>query len=560
MENPELDQMEDKYAITYNILYMFNAGTVTGLTLAASGWSVNLMVFLIRKFNVSSIAATKINNVVIGCNSLFPVVGAILDDSFFGSFSVVTVFSFVSLLGMTMLTVIAGVQSLRPSECPFGSLNPCEHPSWLQYLVLYAALALASLGVGGTRYTIATMGANQFDNVKDQRDFFNWYVLALSVSSIISSTAIVYVQDNVGWGLGFGICLVSSAISLALFLFGKAFYRKIIPKGSPFVSIARVVVSAILKRKMVLSLTESDYYYGTEMPKMGHSAATRSFRFLNRAALKTENDRKFDGIYRKSWKLCSVEEVEDLKTLIRIIPIWSAGIMVSTTIAISGNLTILQALTMNRNIGSTNFKIPAASFVVFNLISTIIAIIIFNRALIPLWESLTHYSPTPLQRLGLAYVINIISLVSSALIETQRLHVVRTHGLTHRPGSVVPMSALWLVIPMSILGIAEAFVPVQIGLYYQEFPKFMKDTSTAVVSLMVGIGFYLGTAIIDLVDRITGWLPNNINEGRVDNMFWLLVVIAVLNSGYYLVCAKLFKYRHNDDVANEESNIELIAH
>lgn len=159
-------------------------------------------------------------------------------------------------------------------------------------------------------------------------------------------------------------------------------------------------------------------------------------RFLNRAALKTDNDRNFDGTYKKSWKLCSVEEVEDLKTLIRIIPIWSACVMVSTTIAISGNLTILEALTMNRDLGATKFKIPAASFVVFGLISTIISIIIFNRALIPHWENLTHHSPTPLQRLGIAYIINIISLVSSTLIETQRLHTVWTNGLTHRPGSV----------------------------------------------------------------------------------------------------------------------------
>jgi uncharacterized membrane protein len=47
---------------------------------------------------VKSIAATKIYNVVLACSSLFPIAGAIIADSFFGSFPVVSTFAFVSLL------------------------------------------------------------------------------------------------------------------------------------------------------------------------------------------------------------------------------------------------------------------------------------------------------------------------------------------------------------------------------------------------------------------------------------------------------------------------------
>jgi peptide/histidine transporter 3/4 len=69
-----------------------------GLSIATGGWAANLIVFLITEFNVKSIAATKIYNVVLACSSLFPVAGAILADSFFGSFPVVATFAFVSLL------------------------------------------------------------------------------------------------------------------------------------------------------------------------------------------------------------------------------------------------------------------------------------------------------------------------------------------------------------------------------------------------------------------------------------------------------------------------------
>lgn len=134
---------------------------------------------------------------------------------------------------MIMLTLIATVPTLRPSPCGIGSLITCEAPSKFQYSVLYAALSLASLGLGGTRFTIATMGADQFKNRDDQGAFFNWYFLTLYVANVFNFTAIIYIQDNVGWGLGFGILL------------GKRFYGQVKPKGSPFLSIARVVVAAI---------------------------------------------------------------------------------------------------------------------------------------------------------------------------------------------------------------------------------------------------------------------------------------------------------------------------
>jgi peptide/histidine transporter 3/4 len=69
-----------------------------GLSLVAGGWASNLIVYLITEYNVKSITATKISNIVLGCYSLFPVVGAIIADSFLGSFPVVAIFSFVSLL------------------------------------------------------------------------------------------------------------------------------------------------------------------------------------------------------------------------------------------------------------------------------------------------------------------------------------------------------------------------------------------------------------------------------------------------------------------------------
>ncbi|KAK9282961.1 hypothetical protein L1049_011186 [Liquidambar formosana] len=520
------------------VLMLVLAGTVMGLWLTSGGWVSNLLVFLITELHVKSINATQIYNVVLGCINFFPIAGAILTDSFLSSFFVISIFAFVSLLGVIMLTLMATIPSLRPSPCATGSYT-CETPSKLQFAVLYVALALATLGHAGTRFTMATMGADQFDKSKDQAIFFNWFFLTLYITNAISFTAIVYIQDNVSWGLGFGICIVANAIGLAVFLLGKHFYRHIKPKGSPFTSIARVMVAAIRKRKMSRTFDGQDYYHGSNV-----MSPTKSLRFLNSAALKTDDDTRSDGSYAKSWKLCTVEEVEDLKTLIKIIPMWSTGIFLSTPIGIFSSLTTLQALSMDRHLGP-HFQIPAGSFLVFNFLATIISILIIDRFFIPTWQTVTRRPLTLLQRIGIGHVIDILGFVGSALVEIKRLHVVHTHHLEDQPGRVVPMSAQWLVVPLVVIGIGEGFhFPGQVALYYQEFPTSLRSTSTAMVSLLIAVGLYLTTAIIDLVRRITGWLPDNINDGRLDNVFWMLSVIGVVNFGYYLACAKLFKYQN----------------
>ncbi|KAM4104663.1 hypothetical protein ACJW30_06G175700 [Castanea mollissima] len=437
--------------------------------------------------------------IILGCFSVFPVASAIIADSFLGSFPVVLIFSFVSLLGMIMFTLTATIHSLRPAQCVIGSYT-CETPSNLQHAVLYMTLGLASLGLGGTRFTIATMGAEQFEKANDQGIFFNYF------------SVIVYIQDNVGWGLGFGICAIANAIAVVLFVMGKRFYRQVKPKGSPFTSIARVIIAAIRKRKLLGTFGNQDNYLGTTSV------------FLNCEALITESDKQMDGSYARSWKLCTVEEVEALKTIIRIIPIWSTGIFISLSVGILNSLTILQVLTMNRHLGR-HFEIPAGSFTVFNLIATTVAILFIDRLLIPIWRKITF-----------------------PLIEIRRLHVVRTHSLIDQPSLVLPISALWLVVPLTIIGIGEGFiVPSTIALYYQEFPKSLKSTSTAMVSLLLAIGLFLSPAIVDLIDRITGWLPDNINAGRLDNVYWILTVIGVLNFGCYLICVKLFKYQNVEE-------------
>ncbi|XP_022731455.1 protein NRT1/ PTR FAMILY 2.7-like [Durio zibethinus] len=535
------------------ITFPFISGALAGLTLAGGGWVANLIVYLIQVFNLKSIDAAQVSNVVNGGSSLFPIVGAIIADSFLGCFSVVSIFSCISLLGTGFLALTATLNSLSPQPCNDGS-SFCKAPSKVQFLVLYAGIALASIGQGGTRFTLATMGANQFHKSQQQGIFFNWYFFSQYTASVVSSTAIVYIEDNVSWGVGFGLCVAANFIGLVIFLLGNRFYLHDKPQGSPFMNIARVIVAAFKKRNLPLSSMGEDYYNEHNHPMTMEAAAPKnSFRVLNCASLIAEGDVGSDSSIAKPWSLCTVQHVEDLKTLIRIIPLWSSSIFLGTPIAIQASLTILQALSMDRHLGQ-HFKIPAGSILVVVLISTSIFLTLIDRFLCPMWQKLTRKSPSALQRIGVGHVLNVLGMAVSALVESKRLKIVHVHHLQSQPTSIVPMLALWLFPQLVLVGIGEAFhFPGQVALYYQEFPASLRSTATAMIALIIGISFYLSTAIIDFLRRVTSWLPDNINNGRLDNVYWILTVVGVLNFGYYLGCARLYKYQNVEKAVADSS-------
>ncbi|KAL3653089.1 hypothetical protein CASFOL_002770 [Castilleja foliolosa] len=527
------------------ITFPFIIGTMSCLTLASGGWVSNLIVYLIEEFNIKSISAAKIYNLVNGSITMFPIVGAVIADSFAGCFSVIWFSSLISLLGILCLVLTASIDHLRPPACENES-NPCKYPSELQLAILYLGLALASLGSAGTRFTIAPMGADQFDNPKHQGIFFNWYIFTMYTATVISSTAIVYVQDNVSWVCGFGLCVVANVVGLVVFLTGRRFYHLVKPQGSPFKSLARVFVGAISKRKLVVSDNSEDYYHGLreDHTKTAPEKPTHFFRFLNRASLRTEGDITPDGAIAHPWTLSTIKEVENLKSLIRIFPLWSTGLFLCTPLAIQLSLSILQALTMDRHLGGSHFQIPAGSMPVFILISTSFFIFIIDRLLFPLWEKTTKTPLTLLQRVGIGHTLTIISMAVSAVVESKRLKMAESEN--------IKMSAFWLVPQLAIAGLGEAFhFPGQVALYYQEFPDELKSTSTAAVAMFIGFAFYISNALIDLVRRTTGWLPDDINNGRLDNVYWVCCVVGGLNFGYYIVCALLYKYQNGKETDDE---------
>ncbi|KAH7672544.1 Nitrate-transporting ATPase protein [Dioscorea alata] len=502
------------------ITFPFITVAMIGTGIATGGMSSNLTVYLIDVFNMGKLNAAQISSFVDGCLNIAPLLMAIVADSCFGSFLVVCTSIISSSLGMLLFFMTATVHFLRP--CPCSSIGPCESSTSLQLVALYTAITLWIIGVGGTRLNPATMGANQFDNSDDQSTFFNWYLFSLNVAALVGIVGIVYVEDNVGWGWGFGVSGALTVGSLVLFISGRSLYCwQKPPQGSPFSALWNAMLLSVKKKKMKEKMANLD--------EGGHNFCHYSTIGADVQSLQDEIGD--DHVPKASSVQSTNQHLQDLKIVVKILPLFFSSVPIGISMSMQITLTVLQALVMDRYIGHS-FQIPPASMLLFNISSTALFICVFDRVVFPLWRRLTNHTPTPLQRIGLGYILCTIAMALSAQVEHTRLDTL----------SDKPMSVLWLVPPLLLMGLGDALhFPGSMTLYYQEFPASMRSVATGMVTLCNGFGFYLSTATIGIVRKFTNWLHDDINQSRVDNVYWMIAMIGVLNFGYFLLCVRMFK-------------------
>jgi POT family len=95
--------------------------------------------------------------------------------------------------------------------------------------------------------------------------FFNLYFFSMGFTSLLALTLVVYIQDNVGWGWGFGIPTIVMALSVIFFVVGYPLYIRIKPGGSPLTRLTQVLVAAVKKRNAVQPDDVSSFYQDKEL-------------------------------------------------------------------------------------------------------------------------------------------------------------------------------------------------------------------------------------------------------------------------------------------------------
>ncbi|KAJ7541993.1 hypothetical protein O6H91_10G084700 [Diphasiastrum complanatum] len=459
---------------------------------------------------------------------------------------------------MLLLTLSASLPSLRPPICS-ALEKTCQPASPFQLWFFYIALYLVALGTGGIKPCVSSFGADQFDDEdpverKKKTSFFNWFYFSINVGALISASVLVYIQQNVSWGLGFGIPAAAMGIAIFSFLFGTPLYRHQKPAGSPLAAIAQVFVAAAQKwqvkipndEKLLHELHEESSAIASRR-KLQH---TEELRFLDKAAIEIDGDKE-SGNRLNPWRLCTVTQVEEVKIIIRILPIWASNIIYFAVYAQMSTFFVEQGLRMDTHMGPS-FEIPPASLSVFDTLSIILWIPIYDWLIVPVVRQFTGIESgfSQLQRMGIGLVLSIFAMIAAALVEMKRLQIAKELGLLDNITTPVPMSIFWQVPQYILIGASETFTAIgQIEFFYEQSPDAMRSLSSALSLVALSFGSYLSAILVFLVTYFTtyggnpGWIPNNLNRGHLDYFFLLLAGLSFLNILFYLLIAHGYKYK-----------------
>ncbi|XP_043709109.1 protein NRT1/ PTR FAMILY 6.2-like [Telopea speciosissima] len=520
------------------------------------GIACNLVTYAAGTMHLPSATAANIVTNFSGATYMVSLFGGFMADTFLGRYWTISISAMIETLGVALLAISTIVPGLQPPPCNNGS-NTCVEANGLQVGVMNIALYIVAVGAGGLKSNVSGFGTDQFD-AKDEKErsqmayFFSRFYFVISLGTLLGVTMEIYIQDYVSRAWGYGICSIVFFVGIMAFLSRTRRYRYKKCMGSPIIQILQVLVASVCKRNLKCPSIDTLYDDSTKDARIHH---TDQLRCLDKAAIIDEKESGTNGsVIQNPWKLCSVTKVEEVKMMVRLIPVWASTIFFWTIHAQLLTFSVEQASTMDRSIG--NFQIPAGSFNTFYIAGILVSSVFYDRIIITMmkrWKG--KHGLIDMQRIAIGIVFSIVAMIVAAIVETRRISVAKSMG-----GNVttLPLNFGILIPQFFLVGVGEAFMyNGQLDFFITRAPKGMKSMSTGLFLSTVGLGFFVSSLLVSIVNKVTGtqvgraWLTSNINYGKLYYFYALLAVLSFINLVFFVHCAIWYTRTKKNDVQIE---------
>ncbi|XP_022718284.1 protein NRT1/ PTR FAMILY 5.10-like isoform X2 [Durio zibethinus] len=287
----------------------------------------------------------------------------------------------------------------------------------------------------------------------------------------------------------------------------------------------------------------ADQFDGNDPKESIAKSSFFNWWFLNKALLAQDGS-------SEDWKACSVNDVEEAKALLRLIPIWSTCLMYAIVFAQASTFFTKQGATMDRKLAA-GLTIPAASLQLFIGVSILVFIPLYDRVFVPIARTLTQKPAgiTMLQRIGTGMFLSAVSMVIAALVEMKRLKIAQEYGLVDNPSATIPMSVWWLVPQYVFFGLADVFTIVGLQeFFYDQVPNELRSVGLSLYLSVLGVGSFLSSFLVTVIDKVSGgdgrdsWFDSNLNRAHLDYFYWLLAALSTVGLAAFLYFSKSFVY------------------
>lgn len=196
------------------------------------------------------------------------------------------------------------------------------------------------------------------------------------------------------------------------------------------------------------------------------------------------------------WRLCAVTQVEEVKCVLRLVPIWLCSILYSTAYSQMSSVFIEQAEAMDNSL--SKFKIPPVGVSVFEIVGVTLFVFIYRFCIAKICSKISQ-EPTELQRMGIGLVISTVAMITSGLVEQQRLKYATRDAETSSS-----LTILWQIPQYVLIGASEVFMYVTMTEFFNdELPDGLKSLGSALSVASMSAGNYANSLLVTLVTAIT---------------------------------------------------------
>ncbi|PIN27207.1 H+/oligopeptide symporter [Handroanthus impetiginosus] len=409
-------------------------------------------------------------------------------------------------------------------------------------------MALLAVGMAGNRVFVRPFLKKQQDKLFDggelasllSQSLLTWGVLM----PVIGAIALPSLKP---WSLRFGIPAIFTAFATLHFLSGSFDYHKDDCQGSPLTNVCRVFVASFYKKSEQFP-SDSNQFYKKGDESCQSFSGTRFLRCLEKAAIVLPDTEREDQV-KNRWQLCSVEEVEEAKIAVRMIPMWLTFIICGIVSSVGSTYFVEQASHMNCKLG--NWKVPLQILLLLSRGTQWGFSSLAVRFLRFLSRS-QKYAP-PIMGIAIAMIFSILCCITAAAIEKWRLNVIRSHGLLDKPGEDIPMSVYWLLFQFFLLAGLDSFLKKSAAaLYKDQASKSMRNYLRYFTEGVSGLGFMFSVLSVYVVGKVsekggeTNWFQYTLSRSRLDRYYWVLAALCSVNLVVFILVASSYRFKNRE--------------
>lgn len=483
--------------------------------------------------------AAAIVNVQEGLSTFFRLIIVHIADAHMGYFKIVAFTTALYILGLVLLIF-----------APHTGLLP---------------MLLMTVGIAGRGPILKPFLAKHVTNTQEQ-----------NADNVVDKDQVV-ARTNVWWSVVWFLGAVTSVISLLVFpleyteafkvstaimgvayvLFWSGFFCYDLhhePTECLFSIVFRVFKVAVLKRFLGYPTNGSVYFEedSNEVLLLPHNPIFRVFSCLDKAAIP---ETSFPDQERQQGKLCTIEEVNRVKKLLGLLPMWTT-LLIYALVEATGSTFFIEQVDSLNPIKFFGFKLPINAFSALESLVSFTVPYLFNLLIPKHWnKNKEKRQLIVLLRIGLGMMCSILCCVAASKVEVHRLNSI---------DNLTSMSQFWLFPQFILLGIMEGLV--RDGLcefFYSQVDESMKHYESSMNDCVLGIGKFLS---VICVVTFKDYFGDSVDESRLDKYYFKLAALSCGNLLFYVLVACIYSWKESTpqtvmdiEAGNAESAIVLTS-